>query len=275
MLPIPTFFRGTQTEALLRILLICPIPLEFTVCGAALALRDAQDVLGCRTARGSVGSVDIMAIETGPAKARAASATVAGINHCQPDLVVDTGTCGAIDGELIVNAVVLGLSCLEYDISGDGLPRRVLQEMKLPSAFDFLPRREAQKLVRTLTELAKDRGLHLRGGVQGCGELFIQSVQVRESLFALSGAAACNWESAGVFVGALRACVPPLSLRVVSDLGDEDSLRDFRRNARKCVHDLYRFVREALEAGWFASFYEQWKTVPRGHVDKMPQRVLP
>ncbi|MFI5368853.1 MAG: hypothetical protein ACHQ1F_07550, partial [Spirochaetia bacterium] len=234
MLPIPTFFLLEQTEASLRILLICPIPLEFTVCRAALVLREAQEVLGCRTARGSVGIADIMAIETGPAKARAASATIAGIDHFQPDLVVDTGTCGAIDGELIVRAIVLGLSCLEYDISGDGLPRRILQEMKLPSAFDFLPRREAQKLVRTLTELAKDRGLHLRAGVQACGELFIQSVPVRESLFALSGAAACNWESAGVFVGALRSCVPPLSLRVVSDLGDEDSLPDFRRNARKC-----------------------------------------
>jgi adenosylhomocysteine nucleosidase len=274
VLPIPSFFR-TQTEALLRILLICPIPLEYTVCRTALVLRDAQDVLGCRTARGSVGSIDIMAIETGPAKARVASATIAGIDHFQPDLVVDTGTCGAIDGELIVRALVLGLSCLEYDISGDGLPHRILQEMRLPSAVDFLPRREAQKLVRALTELAKDRGMHLRAGVQACGEFFIQSAQVRESLFALSGAAAGNWESAGVFVSALRACIPPLSLRVVSDLGDEDSLRDFRRNARKCSQDLYRFIRDALEAGWFTSFYEQWKSVPRGQVDKMPQRLLP
>lgn len=275
MLPIPTFFRARQTEVLLRILLICPIPLEYSVCRTALALRDAQGVLGCRTARGSAGSVDIMAIETGPAKARAASATIAGIDHFQPDLVVDTGTCGAIDGELIVRAVVLGLSCLEYDISGNGLPHRIMQEMRLPSAFDFLPRREAQKLVRMLTELAKDRGLHLRAGVQACGEFFIQSASVRDSLSALSGAAACNWESAGVFVGALRACIPPLSLRVVSDLGDEDSLRDFRRNARKCSQDLYRFVRDALESGWFALFYEQWKSVPQGQVDKMPQRVLP
>ena len=111
--------------------------------------------------------------------------------------------------------------------------------------------------------------------MQACGEFFIQSAQVRESLLALSGAAACNWETAGVFVAALRSRVPPLSLRVVSDLGDEDSLRDFRRNARKCSQDLYRFVRDALESGWFVSFYEAWKAVPRAQVEKMPQRVLP
>ena len=85
--------------------------------------------------------------------------------------------------------------------------------MKLPSAFEFLPRREGQKLVRALTELGKDRGLHVRAGIQACGEFFIQSAQVRESLLALSGATACNWETAGVFVGALRSRVPPLSLR--------------------------------------------------------------
>ena len=113
--------------------------------------------------------------------------------------------------------------------------------MKLPSVFELLPRREGQKLVRAFTELGKDSGLHVRSGVQACGEFFIQSAQVRESLQAVSGALACNWETAGVFVGALRARIPPLSIRVVSDLGDEDALREFRRNARRCSQALYRF----------------------------------
>ena len=259
----------------MRILLICPIPIEYMTCRSTLSLRDGSPIQGCRTARGSVGNVDIMAIETGPAKARAAAATVAGIEALQPDLAVDTGTCGALDGDLIIRAIVVGTACLEYDISGSGLPSRIIQEMRLPSAFEFLPRREGQRLVRELTELGKDRGLHVRTGVQACGEFFIQSAQVRESLLALSGAVASNWETAGVFVGSLRSSIPPLSLRVISDLGDEDSLRDFRRNARKCSQDLYRFVRDGLESGWFVSFHELWKEVPRGQVDKMPQRVLP
>jgi len=258
-----------------RILLICPIPIEYMMCRNALALRDGQAVQGCRTARGSVGNVDIMAIETGPAKARAAAATVAGIDAFQPDLSVDTGTCGALDGDLIVRAVVVGTACLEYDISGSGLPSRIIQEMRLPSAFEFLPRREGQRLVRELTELGNDRGLHIRAGAQACGEFFIQSGQVRERLLAMTGATASNWETAGVFVASLRSRVPPLSLRIVSDLGDEDSFRDFRRNARKCSQDLYRFVRDGLESGWFVAFHELWKAVPRAQVEKMPQRVLP
>jgi len=258
-----------------RILLICPIPLEYTSCRSALSLRDAQAVLGCRCARGAVGNVDIMAVESGPAKARAAAASVAAIVQFQPDLIVDAGTCGALDGDLIVGAVILGMSCLEYDISGFGLPHRIIPEMRLPSAIEILPRREGQKLVRAFTELGKDRGLHVRSGIQACGEFFIQSAQVRESLRSVSGAVACSWETAGVFVAALRSKIPPLSIRVVSDLGDEDALRDFRRNARRGSQELFRFIRDCLDAGWFLSVYDQWKTMPRTQVERLPSRVLP
>jgi len=258
-----------------RLLLICPIPLEYTSCRAALSLRDAPPVFGCRCARGAVGAVDIMAVESGPAKARAAASTAACISQFQPDLVTDTGTCGALDAELIVSTVVLGMSCLEYDISGYGLPHRIIPEMKLPSILELLPRRESQKLTRTFTELGKDQGLHVRTGVQACGEFFIQSASVRDSLQTVSDAAACSWETAGVFVAALRARTPPLSIRVVSDLGDEDALRDFRRNARRCSQGLYRFVRDGLEAGWFAGLYELWKQAPRSLVERLPSRVLP
>lgn len=259
----------------MRILFICPIPLEYTSCRTALSLRDVQTVLGCRAARGALGNIDVLAVETGPAKARSAATTVAAINHFQPDLVVDSGTCGALDGELIVGSVVLGMSCLEYDISGYGLPHRIIPEMRLPSVFEILPRREGQKLVRGLTELGKDRGLHLRSGIQACGEFFIQSGAVRESLRAVSGAVASSWETAGVFVAALRSKIPPLSIRVVSDLGDEDAMRDFRRNARRCSQTLFRFLRDCLDSGWFISVYDQWKEMPRTQVERLPSRVLP
>ena len=259
----------------MRVLLVCPIPLEYTSCRIALSLRDEPAVLGCRVARGFAGNADVISVESGPAKARAAASTVAAIVQFQPDLVVDTGTCGALDGEMIVSTIVLGMSCLEYDISGYGLPSRVIPEMKLPSVFDLFPRREGQNLARALIEQGKDHGLHVRTGIQACGEFFIQSAQVRESLRAVSGAIACSWETAGVFVAALRSRIPPLSIRVVSDLGDEDALRDFRRNARRCSQGLYRFIGDSLESGWFVKVYEQWKQSPHGQVDRLPQRVLP
>ena len=145
--------------------MICPIPLEFTSCRTALSLRDSARVLGCRTSSGSIANVEIVALESGPAKARAASATVAGISQFQPDIVMDSGTCAALDGDLIVNSIVLGLSCLEFDISGSGLPARIIPEMRLPSALQIIPRREAQKLARSAAELGNSLGQQVRSGV--------------------------------------------------------------------------------------------------------------
>ncbi len=258
----------------MRVLLVCPIPLEFVCCRSALGLRDAAPVLGCKAARGSVANVDVMVIESGPAKVRAASAAVGGIGAFQPDVVLDTGTCGALDGELIVGGLVLATSCIEYDIAGDGLPSRVLPVMKLSSLFDFLPQRGRERLVRGITSLAMDAGLHLRPGVQACGEFLIQSEETRESLRELTGAIACNWESAAVFVAALRSRLPPLSLRVVTDLGDENTLRDLKRNARRHLQELFRFVRHGLEAGWFVDLYSEWRSLPASTVDRLPKSVL-
>ncbi len=259
----------------MRILLICPIPLEFTTCKSALGLKDGPRILGCRSAVGTISSTDITALESGPAKARAASAAVAGIGKLSPDAVLDTGTCAALDGRLIVNSVILGISCIEYDISGTGLPRSIIPEMKLPSAFSFLPRRDADTLVRSAVEAGKDRGTHVRVGIQACGEFFIQSTEVRESLASLTGALAANWETAGVFVSALRASVPPMSIRIVTDLGDESSHMDFNRNVKKCAQELYQYLRALIESGWLEDFQSQWRRLTAGQIEKMPQTVLP
>jgi adenosylhomocysteine nucleosidase len=242
-----------------RILLVCPVPVEFTSCRSLLSLRDVAAVAGCRCARGSSAGLELAALQSGPGKARAGAAAASAIAAFEPDVVVDTGTCGALDAGLVVGAAILGRSCIEYDISGSGLPRRIIAEMRLPSALALLPRAQADRLVRAAVEVAQGIDLHAREGVQACGEFFIQSPEVRDPLAALTGALAANWETAGVFVAALRAGVPPLSIRGISDLGDERSLRDFRRNARRVSRALYGFIRSLVASGWFSRFDDRWR----------------
>ena len=130
-------------------------------------------------------------------------------------------------------------------------------------------------LVRSAIAAGKDMGIHVRSGVQACGEFFIQSTQVREPLFTVTGGLACNWETAGVFVAALRSKLPALSFRVVTDHGDEDSLKDFKKNARKCSQELYRYLRGLVETGWISGFRGQWLKLPAADIEKLPREVLP
>lgn len=259
----------------MRILIICPIPIEYTTCRNVFSLRDRSAVLGCRTAQGSVSGVEIAAIESGPAKARAAAATVAGIHECKPDLVVDSGSCAALDPGLIVGTILMATSCIEYDISGKGLPEQVLPDMRLPSALDFLGRGSREGILRKGVELGGALGLQTRVGIQACGELLVYSRDFRDALHARTEAAACNWETAGVFVAALRSAVPPLSFRVITDLGDENARGDFRRNARPCAAGLYRYLRSLLEEGWFSECFDIWGKTVKTPGERLPEAVHP
>lgn len=259
----------------MRILIICPIPIEYTSCRNVMSLRDRSAISGCRAAHGSVSGVEITAVEAGPAKARAAAATAAGIHECGPGFVVDSGCCAALDSGLIVGTILAATSCIEYDISGKGLPEQVLPDMRLPSALDFLERGPREKIVRAALGAGGSLGLQARSGIQACGELLVYSRDFRDALHARTGAAACNWETAGVFVAALRAAVPPLSFRAVTDLGDENARGDFRRNARNAASGLYRHLLALLDSGWFSGLADVWGRTVKDPGENLPKAVLP
>ena len=73
----------------------------------------------------------------------------------------------------------------------------------------------------------------------------------------------------------LKNCLPPLSVRIVTDLGDEQALNDFRANVKKKARELYRYLQVLAEYGWFGRFHECWQKLDRSIIDRLPQSVLP
>lgn len=259
----------------MKLLLICPFPPEFNACREILSLRDSKPVSGCRSARGSAGKVDVFAVESGPGKARAAAASVAGSLSYIPDLVVDSGSCAGTEPGAFVGQLILCRDCYEYDIGGSGFPTRSIPEMKLPSAVSILPADDREALLREAGETGSSESFQVRPGNQACGELLIQSQAMREALHTLFQASGANWESAGVFIGALKNRLPPLSIRIVTDLGNEQALDDFRSNIKREARQLYRYIQVLGEYGWFDHLLECWQRLDPVTVDRLPQRVLP
>jgi nucleoside phosphorylase len=258
-----------------KLLLVCPFPVEFNACREVLSLRDAKPVSGCRSARGVAGNADVFAIESGPAKARAAAATVAGCLQHTPDLVIDSGSCAGTEPGAFVGEIILCRDCYEYDIAGSGFPARGIPEMKLPSALSLLPSVERESLYREASETGSAESFQVRVGNQACGEQLIQSLEIREALYTLFQASAANWETAGVFVGALKNSLPPLSIRIVTDLGNDQALKEFRSNIKKKARELYQYIKVLAEYGWFDQFLESWQILGSPIIDKLPQSVLP
>ncbi len=259
----------------MKLFFICPIPVEFNSCREILRLRDTSPLMGCKTGRCVIGNSEIIAIESGPAKARAASATAAGCIHYCPDLVIDSGTCAGIEPGAIVGQIIVSECCYEYDISGNGFPAKSIPEMKLPSGFNILSSSIRESLQRDAVLKGRSSGFSVRVGTQACGEYLIGSLSMREALFSLFHVSGSNWETAGVFIAALKNNIPPISIRVVSDLGNENTLRDFRKNVKRKSKDLYRYIQLLIETGWFSRFIEAWMRIDKKAISKLSSYVLP
>jgi adenosylhomocysteine nucleosidase len=259
----------------MRLLALCPIPVEYSACRSALSLRDLPDVAGRRACYGVLGEAELFAVETGPGKARAAASAAFGIQRLRPDLLLDSGSCAGIEPDAVIGEIVAARECYEVDLAGTPFPRRVLPEMRLDSAFSLLPPEAAAPLLKEAVELGRAAGWAVRLGIQACGEFLIHSEPLRAELHGIFRAAAANWETAGVFIAALKASLPALSFRVITDLGNQYALRDFRRQVRPRSRQLYEFLGELARSGWFGRFLKQWGGLGRPFLDGLPARVLP
>jgi len=240
-----------------------------------MGLRETSPVAGCKASFARVDTWDVVAVQSGPGKSRAASAAAGGFFAFGPDVLVDSGSCGGVAVGTTVDQVILCDTCHEYDISGSGLPVRALKEMELPSAFTFLNARDRDRLSREAVEAGAGTQTSVVMGNQGCGELVVQSIEVKELLSRLFHLTAANWETAAVFVTALRLGVPPLSVRVVTDVGDENAVRDFRKNVHRSTRVLYQYLGALLRGGWFADFMRAWDGRDDASLDRLQEAVLP
>jgi adenosylhomocysteine nucleosidase len=239
-----------------KILLICPLPPEFSACRSVFDLRAGKALTGLRTAEGPLAGARVVAIESGAGRARAAAATEAACLMCRPDVVLDTGSCAGLASESVVGEVQLATACFEYELAADGTPFRPEPLLELASALADVEPPERAALVRRAERIGAARGLALRIGVQACGTRAVRSPTTRGVLHTLLGAAAANWETAAVFGVAGQQGIPALSLRVVTDLGDEAAPQDFRRNIRERSRRLYGYVRDLAERGWLAGLMD-------------------
>ncbi len=259
----------------MKLLIVCPIPVEYKTCRQVLSLREISPLNSCRMGRKESGNLDVLAIESGPAKARTAAAVASAIMHHRPDLIIDSGSCGGLEPGITIGQIIIAESCYEYDITGSGLPRRTIPEMILKSAFSFIAAQDGEQLQREAVEAGREEGYQVRVGSQACGEFLVADYSVKQLLYYMFNASCCNWETAGVFVPVLRSKKPPLSFRIVTDLGDSNALSDFRSNVKIRSTELYSYLNALIETGWFNRFNEVWQQLEMEVLKKLPASVKP
>lgn len=179
---------------------------------------------------GHLGGLPVIVVKGGWGKVMAASSCQAALDLFQPDLVVDCGTAGALREDLRVGDVFVARSVRDGAMQTEWAAR-----LDAPSGLDSL-----LALCRPAVRWHDGTVLTL--------EQTVNSRPVRES-WAERGFDVVSWEPFGLIKTAAVNSVSALSLRVVSDLADENVVETFHAHRSMFLERLGQAAMELLE-GW-------------------------
>ncbi|MEA3333886.1 MAG: 5'-methylthioadenosine/S-adenosylhomocysteine nucleosidase [Pseudomonadota bacterium] len=169
---------------------------------------------------------EIVATTSGLGKVMAAATAQMLIDRFQADLVLNFGSCGALDPELVVGDLVLASQVIEYDFTSEHKPAPVTDcDLSLLS-----------ELNRRFPELTV--------GPLASADRNADTVEIRESLFTRHQAIAADWEGASIVRVAHRMGIPALVLRGVTDIGDDDLVSEYESNYQMVLPQVAKVVEQ-------------------------------
>ena len=178
----------------------------------ALGTWRREKVAGRNFYRCSFSGKEIVATTSGLGKVMAAATTQMLIDRFQADLVLNFGSCGALDPGLVIGDLVFASQVIEYDFT---------------SEHKAVPTTDCDAFL--LSELSRCFP-ELKVGPLASADRNADTVEIRASLFNRYQALAADWEGASIVGVARRMGIPALVLRGVTDVGDEDLASEYESN---------------------------------------------
>jgi adenosylhomocysteine nucleosidase len=190
---------GARTRGLMKLLFVASAPMEYS--GMLQLMKTSKPAPAtCFWARsGWMNGHDVLLIANGAGSHRAAAAVDAAALGFQPDAVVSTGFCGAVDPGLEIGQVVIGTSITAGD--------RSYAARQFSSTHN-----RARGVVATVDHV-------------------VQSAAEKKELRA-QGAMVVEMEAAGVASRAEALGLPLFCARAVTDLASENMANDFNAALR-------------------------------------------
>jgi len=202
--------------------IVCALTQEIEAFLKSLASEDYQSytIRRRRFYCGLGGDREVVIVESGWGKVRAASATQLLIDIFTPAAIINLGTAGAINPERNIGDIILSESALEYDFHGiEGEAQR--------------PKKADEDLLRRAWEAAQSTpyGRRTYRGLIISGDQDINSREKKEYLWRRYQAQCGEWEGAAIATVARLNNIPWLLIKAISDLAEEDFASQFRDNS--------------------------------------------
>ncbi|MBD2783456.1 5'-methylthioadenosine/S-adenosylhomocysteine nucleosidase [Xenorhabdus sp. DI] len=197
---------------------------------------------GCEIYTGKLNGVDIALLKSGIGKVAAALGTTLLIEHCQPDIVINTGSAGGLDPKLNVGDIVVSEAVRYHDADLTAFGYEPGQMAQCPAAFmaDATLISLAEKCIQSL-DLNAVRGLVCSG------DAFINGAEPLARIRAtFPDVAAVEMEAAAIGHVCHQYNLPFVVVRAISDVADQESHLSFDEFLVVAARESTRMVNAML-----------------------------
>ena len=178
---------------------------------------------GCEIYTGKMNDVDVALLKSGIGKVAAAIGTTLLLEHCKPDVVINTGSAGGLDPRLNVGDIVVSTEVRYHDADVTAFGYEPGQMALCPPAFIA-----DAKLIETTEQCVKALDMNAVRGLICSGDAFINGAEPLARIKAtFPTVAAVEMEAAAIGHVCYQFNVPFVVVRAISDVADKESHTSF------------------------------------------------
>ncbi|MBO1197994.1 5'-methylthioadenosine/S-adenosylhomocysteine nucleosidase [Staphylococcus simiae] len=168
---------------------------------------------------GILNDKEVVITQSGIGKVNAAISTTLLINNFQPELIINTGSAGALDESLAVGDVLISSQVKYHDADATAFGYDYGQIPQMPLAYQA-----DQTLIELVSTVVEEQQLTAKHGEMVSGDSFIGSVEQRQRIKAtFPHAMAVEMEATAIGQTCYQFNIPFVVVRAVSDLANGDA----------------------------------------------------
>ncbi|HAZ53780.1 MAG TPA: 5'-methylthioadenosine/S-adenosylhomocysteine nucleosidase [Franconibacter helveticus] len=196
---------------------------EVTLLRDKIENRQTLKLAGCEIYTGTLNGVEVALLKSGIGKVSAAMGATLLLEHCKPDLIINTGSAGGLAPTLKVGDIVVSDEVRYHDADVTSLGYEYGQMAGCSAAF-----KADEKLIAAAQACIGELNLHAVRGLVVSGDAFINGAdalaRIRQNF---PQAIAVEMEATAIGHVCHNFGVPFVVVRAISDVADQQSHLSF------------------------------------------------
>ncbi|MDU6924902.1 5'-methylthioadenosine/S-adenosylhomocysteine nucleosidase [Franconibacter helveticus] len=196
---------------------------EVTLLRDKIENRQTLKLAGCEIYTGTLNGVEVALLKSGIGKVSAAMGATLLLEHCKPDLIINTGSAGGLAPTLKVGDIVVSDEVRYHDADVTAFGYEYGQMAGCPAAF-----KADEKLIAAAQACIGELNLHAVRGLVVSGDAFINGAdalaRIRQNF---PQAIAVEMEATAIGHVCHNFGVPFVVVRAISDVADQQSHLSF------------------------------------------------